>query len=144
VTRKATAADARLVVAIDAAARVERDPRDRALARELLTLGRSWIAEADGQSAGYALVSRAFFRRPFVELLVVAPAWRRKGAARALLASCEGACHDDRLFTSTNASNAPMRALLEGEAWAPSGMIENLDPGDPELVFVKLKAVDQS
>jgi len=43
----------------------------------------------------------------------------------------------DRVFTSTNESNAPMRALLGQCGYKPSGSIDNLDPGDPELVFVK-------
>jgi GNAT superfamily N-acetyltransferase len=133
-------ADARLVAAIDQAAQARRDPRDAALARELLALGKSWIAEADGAAAGYALVSRGFFRRPFVELLMVAPDWRRRGVGGVLLERCERACDDDRLFTSTNTSNAPMRALLHSLGWTPSGEIDNLDPGDPELVFVKLKS----
>jgi hypothetical protein len=35
-----------------------------------------------------------------------------------------------------------MRALLEKCGYAPSGRIENLDPGDPELVFVKFLSAD--
>jgi hypothetical protein len=30
-----------------------------------------------------------------------------------------------------------MRTLLAKRGYIPSGRIENLDPGDPELVFVK-------
>ena len=30
-----------------------------------------------------------------------------------------------------------MRALLERCGYRPSGKIDNLDPGDPELVYVK-------
>jgi len=32
-----------------------------------------------------------------------------------------------------------MRALLAKAGFEPSGLIENLDPGDPELVFVKFR-----
>lgn len=42
-----------------------------------------------------------------------------------------------KLFTSTNESNAPMRALLLRLGFEASGVIHNLDPGDPELVFFK-------
>jgi GNAT superfamily N-acetyltransferase len=122
--------------AIDAAAGA---PDHAALVAELLPLGMSWIAEAAGAPAGYALVSRRFFSRPFVDLLAVDPAWRRRGLGRRLMARCEAAHDGDRLFTSTNASNAPMRALLESAGYVASGIIDNLDPGDPELVFVKFR-----
>jgi hypothetical protein len=49
----------------------------------------------------------------------------------------EDACTHDRVFTSANESNAPMRALLARLGYTASGRIENLDPGDSELVFVK-------
>jgi hypothetical protein len=35
----------------------------------------------------------------------------------------------------TNESNAPMRALLHGEGWTPSGVLTGLDEGDPGHVF---------
>jgi GNAT superfamily N-acetyltransferase len=106
----------------------------------LLDLGMSWLAEVDGAVAGYALVSRHFYGRTFVDLVVVAEAHRRRGVAGALMAAAEDDHDDDRLFTSTNESNSPMRTLLAGRGYQVSGLIENLDPGDPELVFVKFKA----
>jgi GNAT superfamily N-acetyltransferase len=135
--RPATLSDLPAIAAIDAMAGAA---DHTALVAELLPLGMSWIAEADGAPAGYALVSRRFFSRPFVELLAVAPSWRRGGVGRRLIAQCEAALDGDRLFTSTNASNAPMRALLDSAGYIASGAIDNLDPGDPELVFVKFRA----
>jgi hypothetical protein len=41
------------------------------------------------------------------------------------------------LFTSTNQSNLHMQHVLEGLRYEPSGIIRNLDLGDPELVYVK-------
>jgi hypothetical protein len=43
----------------------------------------------------------------------------------------------ERLFVSTNESNTPMRTLLVARDYKVSGLIEDLDPGDPELFFVK-------
>jgi ribosomal protein S18 acetylase RimI-like enzyme len=142
VIRPADSADAAVVAAIDARA----DPtlrggeRRARVARELIAMGKSWIAEWAGAKAGYVLASRRFFDRPFVELLVVDPAFRRRGIAEALLARCEAAHNDDRIFISTNASNAAMRALLAKAGFEASGEIHNLDPGDPELVFVRFRA----
>ncbi len=139
--RRAEEIDAMIVAAIDASA----DPalagseRRARVARELIALGESWIAEVGGKAAGYVLASRRFFDRPFVDLLVVDPAFRRRGLGEALMTRCETAHSDDRIFTSTNTSNAAMRALLAKAGYEPSGEIHNLDPGDPELVFVKFR-----
>ncbi|HXU70578.1 MAG TPA: GNAT family N-acetyltransferase [Polyangia bacterium] len=97
-----------------------------------------WVAHRDAKLVGFAVLVDHFFGRPFVELLVVAEDARRSGVGTALLAAIEDAIAGDRLFTSTNESNAPMRALLAKVGWILSGRIENLDAGDPELVFVKL------
>ena len=111
--------------------------RRRRVVARLIELGMSWLAEEDGAPVGFAIASRNFFDYPFVDLLVVSEAARRGGVGSALMRRCE-AVHDmDRIFTSTNESNAPMRALLAKEGWRPSGQIDNLDPGDPELVYVK-------
>ena len=61
------------------------------------------------------------------------------GVGLALMAQCERDHDADRIFISTNKSNAPMRRLLDKAGWRPSGQIDNLDPGDPELVFVKFR-----
>jgi transketolase N-terminal domain/subunit len=55
------------------------------------------------------------------------------------MARCEVSHDDDRIFTSTNHANHAMRALLVRAGWIESGVIHNLDPGDPELVFVKFR-----
>lgn len=97
-----------------------------------------WVAHCGSRLAGFAVLVDHFFGRAFVELLVVAREARRRGVATKLLAAIASAVRGDRLFTSTNESNAPMRALLAKLGWIPSGRIDNLDDGDPELVFVKL------
>jgi GNAT superfamily N-acetyltransferase len=125
------------MAAIDAASGAPASDARNLLRAELLAAGCSWIAEAGGAAAGYALASRRFFARPFVDVLVVAPAFRRRGVGLALMAACQGDHDDDRLFTSTNRSNRAMRALLAKAGFQPSGRIDNLDPGDPELVFVR-------
>jgi GNAT superfamily N-acetyltransferase len=111
---------------------VRRDLLDSAIAARM-----SWIGERAGRPAGYGILSRKFFSREFVELLFVSEDQRRKGVGTSILKAIEDTVGKDRLFTSTNESNAPMRALLEKCGYQPSGKIDNLDPGDPELVYVK-------
>jgi GNAT superfamily N-acetyltransferase len=108
-------------------------------ASRLLGQGRSWVAEVNGAPVGYALTSLEFFSRPLVEMLVVAEAYRRRGVGLKLLEHCEAAHRDDRLFVTTNASNAPAQRLLAKAGFQGSGVIYNLDAADPQLVFVKLR-----
>jgi GNAT superfamily N-acetyltransferase len=95
-----------------------------------------WIAEAEGRVAGYIARTFEFYDKEFIALVVVDPKQRRHGIGSALMRKIE-ACTQDRIFTSTNESNTTMRAMLARLGYEPSGRIDNLDPGDPELVFVK-------
>ena len=113
------------------------DPTRARIASNLLALGRSWIADVGGAPVGFALTSLAFFYKPMIELLVVAEAHRRRGIALMLLDRCEAAHTDDRIFVSTNTSNTAAKALFAKAGFADSGIVYNLDPGDPELIYVK-------
>ena len=42
-----------------------------------------------------------------------------------------------KLFTSTNASNVSMQRLCESLGYVRSGVINNLDEDDPEIVYFK-------
>jgi N-acetylglutamate synthase-like GNAT family acetyltransferase len=89
------------------------------------------------QIVGYAVLDYSFYEQGFVSMLVVQAAWRRRGAGAALMQHLESVCRTGKLFTSTNLSNLPMQALLAGQGYKLSGVIHDLDEGDPELVFVK-------
>ncbi len=133
----------RLAATRDRRAIAECDPgvADNLHRRELIDAAiaarHCWVVERAGGVAGYGVLTTNFFARDFVELVFVAEAERRKGVGDAILETIERARRADRLFTSTNESNAAMRALLARRGYTPSGTILNLDPGDPELVFVK-------
>jgi ribosomal protein S18 acetylase RimI-like enzyme len=96
-----------------------------------------WVGEHNKAIAGYGVLSTSFFGRDFIELVHVAESMRRLGVGDALLETIERTRHADRIFISTNESNAPMRALLERRSYEPSGEIQNLDASDAELIFVK-------
>jgi GNAT superfamily N-acetyltransferase len=84
---------------------------------------------------GYLVMDHAFFERGFVVMLCVHPEHRRRGIGQALMRHAEVACRTQRIFTSTNRSNLPMQRLLEGLGYRCSGMVEDLDPGDPEVFY---------
>lgn len=120
--------------------RFEIDPKLSAHIADLLGSGLSWAAFNGRRGVGFAVVTRHFYGFPFVDLLHVAEVARRRSAGSALMAHCEAAHDADRIFTSTNESNEPMRALLAKAGWLPAGVVHYLDPGDPELIFVKPRA----
>lgn len=134
-TRLAGTRDRRAFGTFDS--RAANDLARRELIDAAIAARRCWVAEGFGRVVGYGILSRNFFHRDFIEVVFVAEDARRTGAGAALLSTIERAVHEDRLFTSTNESNVAMRALLFRRGYRESGRIENLDPKDPELVFVK-------
>lgn len=99
--------------------------------------GECLAARDDGALAGFAVLNRSFYGYGFIGLLIVHPDHRRRGVATALVRRIESACPTEKLFTSTNASNTPMQRLCRSLGFAVSGHIDNLDEGDPEVVFFK-------
>ena len=93
------------------------------------------VASQGGAVAGYVVLEYTFYDQGFVSMLYVAEAARRRGVGRNLMREIETRCRTVKLFTSTNESNGPMQALLGSLGYIPSGVIHNLDPGDPELVY---------
>ena len=122
---------------------IEMDPRvaDTPGRREFLehahAAGECIVARRDGELAGFVVLDRLFFRQHFVELLYVEPAHRRTGVARAIVRHIESLCPGEKLFTSTNESNVRMQAFCAALGFERSGRIDNLDEGDPEIVYFK-------
>ena len=131
--REATAGDRDRLIAFFASVQNEAAPV-RTIDR-VLQFGHCLVAETEGEIAAYATLEYTFFERGFLSMLYVAQQYRRRGIARALMESAASKCTSERLFTSTNRSNGPMRALLADLRYVPSGEVENLDAGDPELFF---------
>ena len=100
--------------------------------------GQCHIARRDGEAVGYVALTRTLFHQNFVELLMVAAPARRTGVGEALLRHCLAIAGGQKLFTSTNTSNLPMQGLVTRLGFIPSGRLDNLDEGDPELFYVRL------
>ncbi|HVV64135.1 MAG TPA: GNAT family N-acetyltransferase [Rhizomicrobium sp.] len=133
--RLAATRDRRAIAGCDA--RVAADLHRRELVDAAIAARQCWVGELDGALAGYGVLTGNFFGRDFIDLLFVAERARRKGVGEAILQTIERTRRAGRIFTSTTESNAAMRGLLAKRGYRPSGRIENLDPGDPELIFVK-------
>lgn len=123
---------------VDELARSQPERAVRLLAA--LREGECLVAEAGGEVRGFVVLNYTFFGFGFIPLVVVGEGNRRAGIGLRLLAAAEARCASAKLFTSTNASNAAARRLLERAGFRRSGVIENMDNNDPEVVYFKLVA----
>lgn len=133
--RPAAVEDVEALCSLDLVARGEAGRRE--FIRREVASGNCFVAEAVGEAVGYGVLNYTFFHSGFVEMLYVGQEHRRRGAGAALLRHLESRCLTPKLFTSTNLSNLPMQSLLAGLGYELSGVIHNLDEGDPELVYFK-------
>ena len=125
---------------IDAICRIDEesihDSRRRFIQR-VVSQGICHLILAGDRVAAYGVIEDTFFGHGFISMIVVGREYRRRGCGAALLRYLERRAPTEKLFTSTNLSNAPMQALLLREGFVASGLIYNLDEGDPELVYFK-------
>lgn len=96
-----------------------------------------FVTRREGEIAGYGVLHYHFFGCGFIELLMVAPALRGQGIGSSLLAALQQQCRTEKLFTSVNASNTGMQALLLRQGFVLSGQVDNLDDDDPELFYFR-------
>jgi GNAT superfamily N-acetyltransferase len=134
-TRVAVPLDAETLIGFDHVAAVDAS-RVRQI-RDAISAGTCFVAQSNGRPIGYVIFNPRFLGHGFVELLYTDPAFRRLGVASALLRHCETKCTTPRLFISTNLSNKPMQTLLAKLGFVMTGFIDNIDEGDPELVYFK-------
>jgi ribosomal protein S18 acetylase RimI-like enzyme len=136
-TRTATVADLPAILAFDHLASA--DSSRRQLITDAVATGTCFVAtDPAGHPSGYAIYQHRFFGHVLIELLYTDPAHRRRGVGTALVSHGERhACQTPKLFISTHRSNTRMRSLLAKLGFIQTGVIEDLDEGDPELIFVK-------
>lgn len=95
------------------------------------------VAVHNNAIVGYVILEYTFFGLGFVSLLYTHTAHRRGGIGMRLMQHAEDICTTEKLFTSTNLTNHPMQKLLARRQYKLSGVIHDLDEGDPELFYVK-------
>ncbi|MEO1193720.1 MAG: GNAT family N-acetyltransferase [Pseudomonadota bacterium] len=131
--RKATApSDIAQAITIDEAVLGSRERA--AYIRSLADKGGVSVAALHGQIQALCCLDHGyFFEKPFVSLLIVAPAARRRGLGEGLLSHHASAFPE--VWTSTNQSNTAMRQLLDKARWRFCGELSGLDAGDPERFY---------
>lgn len=95
----------------------------------------SYVLELKGVVVAYAVMHRHFFAQSFVEMLMIDPHYRRMGLGLIFLNYLKTKSFTPKLFSSTNASNIPMQALLQSAGFNACGFIDQLDAADPELIY---------
>jgi len=133
--RQATPADIENILRIDYLRRHEH-------INKAIIHGECYIAKDGLHIVGFAIMDYSFFGYGFIELLIVNSDHRRRGIGVFMLERLYSLCRTEKLFTSTNESNVPMRGLLAKARFMPCGYIDALDEGDPELFYVKRKVND--
>ncbi|MEM1286541.1 MAG: GNAT family N-acetyltransferase [Pseudomonadota bacterium] len=115
--------------------------KDRAdYIRSVADRGGLSVAIMQDQVQAFCCLDHAyFFEKPFISLLIVKPDMRRRGLGSSLLSYAGGTFPE--VWTSTNRSNAAMRALLDKAGWQYCGELDGLDEGDPELFFKNPKVL---
>ena len=101
--------------------------------------GRCILVNENEDVAGFLIYDTHFFECTFISLIIVSPATRRKGYASHLMNYLVRTAPTDKIFSSTNRSNENMQKVFEANGFVQSGIVENLDEGDPEIIYFKSK-----
>jgi ribosomal protein S18 acetylase RimI-like enzyme len=95
------------------------------------------VAEVNGRVVGYGVFDHGCFGQSNVAMLMIHQDYRGQKIGEHLLRKLEGLSDTPKFYVTTNQSNHRMQRLLSRMGYRPGGYIHELDPGDPELVFVK-------
>ena len=105
--------------------------------RKSIEENRCFVGQMNDQISGFLVYHKHFFSHIFIDLVIVRPTVRRQGVAKTLMKHVENICSTDKIFSSTNKSNEKMQQVFCSLNYVNSGYIDNLDDGDPEIVFFK-------
>lgn len=128
-------ADASELKALDTAARI--DPGRAASIDRWLRDDPVLVAEIGGRVVGYGVFDHGFFGQSNVAMLMIHEDFRGRRLGEVMLRRLEELGDTPKFYVTTNQSNHRMQRLLARMGYRPGGYIHELDPGDPELVFVK-------
>ncbi|MDQ7794502.1 MAG: GNAT family N-acetyltransferase [bacterium] len=128
-------ADLTGLIALDAVAR--REPRRVDFIRRSIEQATCFVAEQHSATIGYGVLTHSFYGNAMIEMVYVGKRFRRSVVGSALVRFAESLAKTPKVFTSTNLSNKPMQLLLGRHGYVLTGYIDNLDEGDPELVYFR-------
>jgi len=135
VVRPAADADIQQIVRVDSPLEIKLSRR--VSVQNAVGQGECFVALDDRILVGYGIMNHGFFGCGFVSLVYVDPAHRRRGVGSRLFDEFESRCRSSRIFTSTNPSNLPMHRFLASRCYTLSGVVQDIDEGDPEMFIAR-------
>ncbi|ETI70799.1 GNAT family N-acetyltransferase [Neobacillus vireti] len=105
--------------------------------REAINGKKCLAAKTEFSVVGYLIFNTHFFDCSFISLVIVHPSKRKKGYAKLMIEHFETISPTPKIFSSTNQSNEIMQSLFDSIGYVKSGFVENLDEGDPEIIYFK-------
>jgi len=133
--RKSKPEDIKAIIAFDHVVKYE--PERKLFIRKSVKNKNCYVALIDKIPIGYAVLEYTFFGYGFISMLYLKKKYRKRGIGEKLMKHLEGKCKTQKIFTSTNKSNKPMQNMMKKMKYRKSGIIHNLDPNDPELIYFK-------
>ena len=134
--RQAVESDVRQICGFDPVAQADGGRREEFVARSVAG-GRCFVVVVEDRVVAYGVLEHSFYEQAFIALLYVDARHRRNNYGTMLMKHMEASSLTVKIFTSTNLSNLEMQSLLAKLGYSLSGVIHNLDEGDPELVYFK-------
>ncbi|KFN01168.1 GNAT family N-acetyltransferase [Bacillus clarus] len=113
---------------------IENDSR-RDYIEHAIHKGTCIIVQNDASIVGFLTYDTSFFDCTFISLIIISPTERRKGCASSLITYMLSNSPTKKIFSSTNQSNENMHKVFQANGFIHSGIIENLDEGDPEFIY---------
>lgn len=107
--------------------------------RKAIEEKRCIVANDKNLTVGFLIFDTHFFDCSFISLIIVRPSERRKRYATSLIEYFINSSPTKKIFSSTNKSNQRMQEVFKANGFIQSGYIENLDEGDPEMIYFKSK-----
>jgi ribosomal protein S18 acetylase RimI-like enzyme len=104
-----------------------------------IELGHCIITKNKEDIEGFLIYDTNFFECSFISLIIVSPSKRRKGYASLLMDYMMKISPTMKVFSSTNRSNISMQKVFHANGFIQSGIVENLDEGNPEIIYFKSK-----
>lgn len=99
--------------------------------------GRCIVVKDNNSIVGFLIYDTHFFECSFISLVIVKPTERRKRYATSLIEYFISIAPTKKIFSSTNQSNKRMQKVFKANGFKQSGFIENLDEGDPEIIYFR-------
>ncbi|WP_077359665.1 GNAT family N-acetyltransferase [Fictibacillus arsenicus] len=102
---------------------------------EAVVQRRCLLVFQESELAGFLIYHIFFFECCFISLIMIKPFFQRRVLAGALLKHMADISPTEKLFSSTNQSNDAMHNVFQTSGFTKSCFIDNLDEGDPEVIY---------